>query len=63
MKTYKRHKYDETDKCVRCGIIRKVISVVGSGFGVSWVSFRSEYSKDNGIHFQTEKIQCVVIFK
>ena len=56
----KNHKFDKiTDTCIRCGVKRRNISIIGNGynFGLQNI-FGSQYSKD-GIKWSSVHINCI----
>lgn len=56
----KYHKFDKiTDTCIRCGIKRRNVSIVGSGYNSGLKDrFSSEYSSD-GIKWDSTYINCI----
>ena len=54
----RNHKFDVFDVCEKCGVERKKIPYVGSGFNASVTNrFITHYSQD-GKTFSTEFINC-----
>jgi len=54
------HKFDKiTDICIRCGIKRRNVSIVGSGYNSGLKDrFSHEYSTD-GIKWNSNYINCI----
>ena len=61
MEHRKNHKFDLFDKCTKCGVIKKKIPFTGDGYNIKFKNkFTTLYSKDNGVTFQKEFINCTI---